>query len=547
MKMKCPHCGVSGSADRSLFGQKVKCPKCTNIFLVPELLTEAVSAQETTESPREDQITEPESEAALPLDDEVEQVDELAGQEKEVAIDPVEEPASFEDDFDQEPSPTETLDEFSDLAQEDEIAEESVAEEALDIFSDEEEVTDSAEDEDLEEDDNEDISEEMDLLFSDDSEEVVEETDAEEVDLFADELEDGEADEDTELSDTSESEDIDLFADDSESLPETDHDEALSEALEEDSSGEEEAVEVIDETEEDSEDLSMFLDDIEDTEDDRGEPAETVAENVEEELQAELDMMLVGTAESETSGSESTAETVSELTEKVKEKTPKKSIPDYTPLKEFTVGGVLKEAWVLVKGVKSSIWVGMIAMFIVLFGLAAAAVFTLPPAGAPAGSTVAAWVNILIVLFGTILSMSFLAGLINIGVRRVQGRPFSWKLIFSGFSQLSKVVLAGFLMTILITSGFFLLVLPGIYLAVGYSLTFPLIFTRDLGPWDAMELSRKTIHKHWFKVFGIYLVMYLIYLASTIPLGLGAIWTIPMFFTLTGVLYRVLFSDEVEE
>lgn len=32
MEMICPHCGVSGSADDSLLGRRVKCPKCGSIF-----------------------------------------------------------------------------------------------------------------------------------------------------------------------------------------------------------------------------------------------------------------------------------------------------------------------------------------------------------------------------------------------------------------------------------------------------------------------------------------------------------------------------------
>ena len=34
MKMLCPHCGVNGTVDDSLVGRKVKCPKCTNVFVV---------------------------------------------------------------------------------------------------------------------------------------------------------------------------------------------------------------------------------------------------------------------------------------------------------------------------------------------------------------------------------------------------------------------------------------------------------------------------------------------------------------------------------
>ncbi|MCP3889297.1 MAG: hypothetical protein GY702_10540, partial [Desulfobulbaceae bacterium] len=47
MKMICPHCGVSGSADDSLLGRKVKCPKCTGIFEVVADIAQPISLEET--------------------------------------------------------------------------------------------------------------------------------------------------------------------------------------------------------------------------------------------------------------------------------------------------------------------------------------------------------------------------------------------------------------------------------------------------------------------------------------------------------------------
>jgi len=120
-------------------------------------------------------------------------------------------------------------------------------------------------------------------------------------------------------------------------------------------------------------------------------------------------------------------------------------------------------------------------------------------------------------------------------------------MIFSGFGRLGQVFVASLLMSLLIVFGFLLLILPGIYLTIGYSLTLPLILDKGLGPWAAMEASRRVIHQKWWQVFGLYVVMYVIYFVSCIPLGLGMIWTIPMFFSLTGVLYHVLtpaFSEE---
>jgi hypothetical protein len=34
MKLICPHCGLGGTADLSLFGRKVRCPECRKVFVV---------------------------------------------------------------------------------------------------------------------------------------------------------------------------------------------------------------------------------------------------------------------------------------------------------------------------------------------------------------------------------------------------------------------------------------------------------------------------------------------------------------------------------
>ena len=35
MKLDCPHCGVHGSIDDSLAAKKLRCPKCSKVFLIP--------------------------------------------------------------------------------------------------------------------------------------------------------------------------------------------------------------------------------------------------------------------------------------------------------------------------------------------------------------------------------------------------------------------------------------------------------------------------------------------------------------------------------
>jgi len=130
------------------------------------------------------------------------------------------------------------------------------------------------------------------------------------------------------------------------------------------------------------------------------------------------------------------------------------------------------------------------------------------------------------------------------GVRKVAGETISWKMIFQGFSCAGKLIVATLLQSILVTLGFLLLILPGLYLTVGYAMTLPLIVDRGVSPWQAMEMSRKAIHKVWWRMAGLLIIMTLLFLVSFLPLGIGVIWTWPMFVILAGVVYRHLFKSE---
>ncbi len=216
----------------------------------------------------------------------------------------------------------------------------------------------------------------------------------------------------------------------------------------------------------------------------------------------------------------------------------------------FTVGGVLKEAWQKTKGAKAAVWGGAIVTCL-LFALLGGGVFFATQQLVMLDPMKTLAVNVGVQVVAAWLGMLLGSGLLLIGVSRALGQRVSWRLIFAAFSR-RKVIsmsVAAFLQIILICIGFLLLILPGIYLSLGYVLTMPLILEKGLGPWQALEASRKAIHKKWWSVFGLYLVMSLIYMVSAIPLGIGLIWTVPMFMVMVGVLYVRLFDsvDEAEE
>ena len=214
----------------------------------------------------------------------------------------------------------------------------------------------------------------------------------------------------------------------------------------------------------------------------------------------------------------------------------------------FTISTLIKDAWHYSKGVKGSIWAAIAVMYIVIFGLAFAVVFlnmkVLPGLEPIQAKIVDGGIQTLISLFSFIFS----AGILMIAVNKVGHQYFSWKMVFSGFKRFGSMIVLAILQTLMLIIGFCLFILPGIYLSVGYILAIPLIFVKGLSPWQALEASRKAVHKRWWTVFFALIVMGIIVSISTIPLGLGLIWTVPMFTVMIGVLfYHLCGVDEEEE
>lgn len=210
---------------------------------------------------------------------------------------------------------------------------------------------------------------------------------------------------------------------------------------------------------------------------------------------------------------------------------------------DFSIGALLSEAWQLTKGTKGIIIGGFlvfyVAMFIASFVIGGIlGIFTLF-----SGNFVLIIISqVVTTILASAAAYPFMAGLNMVGIRRAAGQPYSFNEIFSHFGRTVPLLLTALIMMVLIYLGFILLLLPGIYLAVAYMLAIPLVVERGLSPWQALEASRKAISQHWFKAFGLFLLLGLIVAISAIPLGIGLIWTIPLFVVAMGVLYRTIFG-----
>lgn len=91
---------------------------------------------------------------------------------------------------------------------------------------------------------------------------------------------------------------------------------------------------------------------------------------------------------------------------------------------------------------------------------------------------------------------------------------------------------------LLVSLGYLLLVLPGIWFSVAILFGYPLVVFAKIEFWDSIKISAKIINKKWFNFFGLVIVLILINIVGTIPVGLGLFITIPFSFATIYACYK---------
>ena len=207
---------------------------------------------------------------------------------------------------------------------------------------------------------------------------------------------------------------------------------------------------------------------------------------------------------------------------------------------QIDIGAIVREAWEKTSGFKGTFWLAVVIQAVILLGLGI-------------GLGIVNWVleKLGIEFFGVIsqiiqiaVMMPMVGGLIVLGIRRSADESLDAKTVINYFHLLLPILGMTLLLYLLVAVGLVLLVLPGIYLAVAYTMALPVLIDKNLGPWEALEASRKAITHRWWELFALHLVLGAINLATVITLGIGLIWTYPMTIIAHGIVYRRVFGAE---
>ena len=206
---------------------------------------------------------------------------------------------------------------------------------------------------------------------------------------------------------------------------------------------------------------------------------------------------------------------------------------------DWSIGEVLKTANEKQVGFKFNYYIAMIIYGAVSIAITLVQEATVGTTGDLAASLVEIIVTLILFPLGV--------GLGLLGIRRAAGKETPVSTLWEPYSHALPLIVMFVLMAVLIVAGFFLLVLPGIYLSIAYSFAPYLIVEKNMGVWEALETSRKAITQYWWRYFGLMIVALVLIIIGAIPLLIGLIWVLPIVAIATGEVFAKTFGNPEAE
>jgi hypothetical protein len=114
--------------------------------------------------------------------------------------------------------------------------------------------------------------------------------------------------------------------------------------------------------------------------------------------------------------------------------------------------------------------------------------------------------------------------------------------------RLLSLLWLSILATILIVIGFILIILPGIWLLVSFSVAVPVLMLEGLGGFSALSRSMSLVRGRWWATFGRLISVLLMYVVALIVIGIIAgaiekgvsITNVTLFVTVAGILQALI-------
>ena len=160
-----------------------------------------------------------------------------------------------------------------------------------------------------------------------------------------------------------------------------------------------------------------------------------------------------------------------------------------------------------------------------------------------------AWLVVWLIDYVTkILGGPLEGGLNWVNLKRLRGPPARLSDVFDGFTiAFLSLFLGALVMGVLVVLGLCLLIIPGIYLLISWKFALTLMIDKKLKFWPAMRVSRQVVGHHWWRIFGLSLVLFLVAISGFMLLGIGILLTVPIARAANMFAYEDIFNVPVSK
>lgn len=215
------------------------------------------------------------------------------------------------------------------------------------------------------------------------------------------------------------------------------------------------------------------------------------------------------------------------------------------------IGSVLKESWDLVYGIKMPVFCLLLLNWLVIYGVKSAS-----------KSIHNHWVTLFLNASASFISLSVLLTLVILGIRRSISLNLNMRTSF----KISACVTSKFILPMLIIylvfcleyflipfmnsisidwiEGIVIALLIGLHFYIGilwYAHVVPLMMIKKIKMREAIKKGMAMMKVYGIKLFFAYFIMTTFLLLSALPLGIGLLWTVPMFWVMNGIWFREIY------
>jgi len=206
--------------------------------------------------------------------------------------------------------------------------------------------------------------------------------------------------------------------------------------------------------------------------------------------------------------------------------------------KKFKISELFRDAWKI-----TSNNLGKLILLEILFITVLTAGFLLIQTLLPANEN-SPWYTLLAnTFFQQVINALATLGITNTFLKFSNYEPVKVADLFNRFKLLPTYFFSSLIAGLAVILGLFLLIIPGIIVALRFSLFSYFILDKNAGIFEAFEESWDTVKGVTGRVLAFFLAVILINVLGLLCLGIGLFVTIPITGIATALLYRTLYNQ----